>query len=134
MHLNDGRCGGKNYLQQSSKSQIVQGVSRWVDPKHMMTHSYSTPPPLASRLLGMGQEQLASAPGSTFASTRPRLPSPHSPSLTSREISDISPCRCGLIGLIKYSYQQQVAIPFLKARLERTPKISALGSEQWVTD
>jgi hypothetical protein len=39
----------------------------------------------------------------------------------------------GLTGLIGYSYQQ-VATSFMKAHLERTPKLSVLGLERWVTD
>jgi hypothetical protein len=39
----------------------------------------------------------------------------------------------GLTGLIGYSYQQ-VATSFLEAHLERTPKLSVLGLERWVTD
>ena len=39
----------------------------------------------------------------------------------------------GLIGLIGYSYQQ-VATSFLEAHLLRTPRLSVLGLERWVTD
>jgi hypothetical protein len=39
----------------------------------------------------------------------------------------------GLTGLIGYSYQQ-VATSFPEAHLERTPKLSVLGLERWVTD
>jgi hypothetical protein len=39
----------------------------------------------------------------------------------------------GLTGLIGYSYQQ-VATSFLEAHQQRTPKLSMLGLERWVTD
>ena len=39
----------------------------------------------------------------------------------------------GLIGLIGYSYRQ-VATSFLEARLLRTPRLSVIGLERWVTD
>ena len=48
----------------------------------------------------------------------------------------VTPQPKGLIGLIEYSYQQ-VATSFPEADLERTPKLSVLGLEQfsgWVTD
>jgi hypothetical protein len=39
----------------------------------------------------------------------------------------------GLTGLIGYSYQQ-VATSFPEVHLERTPKLSVLGLDRWVTD
>ena len=51
----------------------------------------------------------------------------------SMEYLDVTPRAQGLIGLIGYSYQQ-VATSFLEAHLLRTPRLSVLGLERWVTD
>jgi hypothetical protein len=47
--------------------------------------------------------------------------------------SDVTSRPQGLTGLIGYSYQQ-VATSFPEVHLERTPKLSVLGLERWVTD
>ena len=54
-------------------------------------------------------------------------------SLTPRVLQRCNTPAQGLIGLIGYSYQQ-VATSFLEAHLLRTPRLSVLGLERWVTD
>jgi hypothetical protein len=70
-------------------------------------------------------------------------PSLQSPLLNSKDnmqniVQTILQDRCnipaqGLTGLIGYSYQQ-VTTSFQEAHLQRTPKLSVLGLERWVTN